>query len=69
MLRLRAAVRSLTNSDSSGRTRIREISSGSPIGVNFGVLRDERGHPLAAVRGLSANPVRSMNANSRRSDA
>ncbi|WP_210215092.1 hypothetical protein, partial [Mesorhizobium sp. M4B.F.Ca.ET.089.01.1.1] len=48
---------------------MREIFSGSPIGVNFGVLLDERGHPLAAVRGLAANPVRSMNANSRRSGA
>ncbi|WP_210212535.1 hypothetical protein, partial [Mesorhizobium sp. M2A.F.Ca.ET.042.01.1.1] len=46
---------------------MREISSGSPIVVNFGVLLDGRGHPLAAVRELAADPVRSMNANSRRS--
>jgi len=44
MLRLRAAVRSLTNSDSSGRTRMHEISSGSPIDVDFGILLDERGY-------------------------
>ena len=67
MLRLRAVVRSLTNSDSSGRTRMHEISSGSPIDVDFGILLDERRY-RCAVRGLSANRVRSMNANSRRSD-
>lgn len=42
MLRLRAVVRSLTNSNSSGRTRLHEISSGSPIDVDFGILLDER---------------------------
>lgn len=45
MLRLRAAARSLTNPDS-GRTRMREISSGGPIAVDFGTLLDERGCPL-----------------------
>ena len=41
MLRRRFAVRRLTNSDSSGRTRMHEISSGSPIDVDFGILLDE----------------------------
>lgn len=45
MLRRHASVRSLTNSDSSGRTRMHEISSGSPIDVDFGILLDERGCP------------------------
>lgn len=38
MLRLRAAGRSLTNFDSSGRTRMHEISSASPIDVDIGIL-------------------------------
>jgi len=46
MLSLRAAGRSLTNFDSSGRTRMHEISSASPIDVDIGILLDERGCPL-----------------------
>jgi hypothetical protein len=61
--------RSLSNSHSSGRTRVREMSSASPIGVNFRLLLNERGHPLAAVRGFRATPVRSMNAKNDAKDA
>jgi len=39
------------------------------IYVDFSLLLDDRGHPRPAVRELAANPVRSMNANSRRSHA
>ncbi|WP_210161441.1 hypothetical protein, partial [Bradyrhizobium liaoningense] len=48
---------------------VHEISSARSICVNFGVPLDERGHLQAGVRELGANPVRAMNANSRRSDA
>jgi hypothetical protein len=44
MLRLRALAGSLNNSDTSGRTRVREISSACPICVRFGILLDVSGH-------------------------
>jgi hypothetical protein len=42
IVRLRALAGSLNNSDSSDCTRVHEISSACPIGVNFGILLDER---------------------------
>lgn len=46
-----------------------DISIAGTIDAYSGALLDERGHSSAGVRELATNLVRSMNANSRRSDA
>ncbi|WP_212481387.1 hypothetical protein, partial [Bradyrhizobium liaoningense] len=76
MMRLRALAASLTipiqpvsQLCAGNLIIVREISSGRPICVIFGTLLDERDHLQVGVRELGANPVRSMSANSRRSDA
>jgi hypothetical protein len=45
MVRLPILAASLANSASWGRIRVHEILSARPIGVDFGILLDERGHP------------------------
>ncbi len=51
-------LRSLTNSDSASLTMVREISIAGTIGVHFGILLDERGHP----RPRSGNWARTQSA-------